>query len=133
MSDPAALVSAGAPAPIGPYSQAIAWERLVFCSGQVALDPEGGELVGGGDVRRETERVLANLAAVLAEAGCAPHDILKTTIYLTDLGDFGVVNELYGEWLGGGERPAPARVTVAVSALPKGGCVEIDALALRPV
>lgn len=132
MSDSQALVSAGAPAPIGPYSQAIAWDRLVFCSGQVALDPASGELVGGGDVRQETERVLRNLAAVLSEGGCAPHDILKTTIYLTDLGDFGVVNELYGAWLGESGKPAPARVTVEVSALPKGACVEIDALALRP-
>ena len=126
--------SEGAPAPIGPYSQAVAWDRLVFCSGQVALDPATGEMVGGGAVEAETEQVLRNLQAMLAAAGCAFGDVVRTTIYLADMADFPKVNEVYGRAFGGGsEGPSPARATVAVSALPKGARVEIDALAVRPI
>ena len=125
--------SEGAPAPIGPYSQAVAWERLVFCSGQVALDPATGEMVGAGRVDAETEQVLANLQAVLAAAGCSAADVVKVTIYLADMADFPRVNEIYGRVFGGGEgHPAPARATVEVAGLPKGARVEIDALAIRP-
>jgi reactive intermediate/imine deaminase len=122
-----------APAPIGPYSQAVAWERLVFCSGQVALDPDSGEMLGGGEVVAETEQVLKNLAAVLEAAGCSFDDVLRTTIYLADMGDFPRVNEVYGQVFGGADgRPAPARATVQAAGLPKGARVEIDAIAVRP-
>ena len=126
-----AVRTEGAPAPIGPYSQAIAWRELVFCSGQVALDPATGELVGDGDVAAEAKVALANLAAVLAAAGCSPADVLKTTIFLLDMADFGAVNEVYGQFFAGGG-DAPARSTVAVRQLPKGARIEVDAIAARP-
>ena len=122
-----AVATASAPAAIGPYSQAVAVGDLVFCSGQIGLDPATGEIVPGG-IEAETRRVLANLAAVLAAAGCRPDDALRTTIYLADLGDFALVNGLYGAWVG---NPAPARSTVGVAALPRGARVEIDVVALR--
>ncbi len=122
-----------APAPIGPDSQAVAWERLVFCSGQVALDPVSGEMQGGGEVVAETEQVLKNLAAVLEAAGCRFADVVRTTIYLADMSDFPVVNEAYAKaFAGDGDRPAPARATVQAAGLPKGARVEIDAIAVRP-
>jgi reactive intermediate/imine deaminase len=122
----------GAPTPIGPYSQAVAWGDLVFCSGQVALDPITGGLLGDGDAAREAEAACANLLAVLAAAGSGPEHVLKTTLYLVDMADFGAVNAVYGRVLGAsGECPAPARATVAVSALPRGARVEIDAVAVR--
>jgi len=122
-----AVTTASAPAAIGPYSQAVAVGDLVFCSGQIGLDPATGEIVPGG-IEAETRRVLANLAAVLAAAGCRPDDALRTTIYLADLGDFALVNGLYGAWVG---NPAPARSTVGVAALPRGARVEIDVVARR--
>lgn len=115
-----------APAAIGPYSQAIVAGGFVFCSGQIPLDPETGELVSGG-VEAETERVLDNLEAVLAAAGSSIEDVVKATIFLTDLEDFGVVNEAYGKRLGAAP---PARATVQVAALPKGARVEIEVVAL---
>lgn len=122
-----------APAPVGPYSQALAWDRLVVCSGQIALDPESGEMVGEGDVAAETEQVLENLRAVLEAAGCGWEDVLKTTIFLADMGDFARVNEIYtGVFRGSEGKPAPARACVQAAALPKGARVEIDALAVRP-
>lgn len=114
-----------APAAIGPYTQAVKVGDLVFCSGQIALDPKTGELVEGG-IEAQTVRVLDNLTAVLAAAGASFHDVVRTTIYLTDLSHFSVVNRLYGERVG---PTPPARATVQVSALPKGGIVEIDAIA----
>ena len=114
-----------APGAIGPYSQAVKIENLVFCSGQIALDPKTGELVQGG-IEAETARVLDNLAAVLTAAGASFGDVVRTTIYLTDLAHFGVVNRLYGERIGA---PPPARTTIQVSALPRGGLVEIDVIA----
>ena len=114
-----------APGAIGPYSQAVKIGDLVFCSGQIALDPKTGELVQGG-IEAETARVLDNLAAVLAAAGASFGDVVRTTIYLTDLAHFGVVNRLYGERIGA---PPPARTTIQVSALPRGGLVEIDVIA----
>jgi len=114
-----------APAAIGPYSQAVKVESLVFCSGQVGLDPKTGELVSGG-TEAQTRQALANLAAVLKEAGASIDNVVKTTIYLTDLGEFGMVNGIYGEFMGKG---LPARATVQVSALPKGATVEIEAIA----
>jgi len=122
-----AVQTAAAPAPVGPYNQAVQLGTLLFCSGQIALDPASGVLVGAGDVEAETRQVLTNLAAVLAAAGSSPAQVLRTTVYLTDLADFGRVNSLYGEVFG--EGVAPARACVQVAALPKGARVEIDAIA----
>jgi 2-iminobutanoate/2-iminopropanoate deaminase len=128
--DKTAVRSDQAPAPIGPYSQAIASGDLLFCSGQVALDPATGQMLGGGTVEGETEVVLRNLGAVLEAGGCSFADVLKTTIYLVDMADFPVVNEIYAACFPEGS-PPPARATVAVSGLPKGAVVEIDAVARR--
>jgi 2-iminobutanoate/2-iminopropanoate deaminase len=117
-----------APAAIGPYSQAIKAGSIVFCSGQIALDPRSGELVRGG-VEAETRQVIQNLGAVLEAAGASWANVVKTTIYLTNLGDFAIVNQIYGETAGA---VPPARATVQVSALPKGATVEIDAIATLP-
>jgi 2-iminobutanoate/2-iminopropanoate deaminase len=122
-----AISTADAPAAIGPYSQAIHAGDLVFLSGQVPIDPKTGELVGG-DIAAQTERVLDNLGAVLAAAGCEFGDVVKTTIYLVDLGDFQVVNQTYAKRF---TAAPPARATVQVSALPKGARVEIDAIARK--
>ena len=120
-----AISTADAPAAIGPYSQAIHAGDLVFLSGQVPIDPKTGELVSG-DIAAQTERVLDNLGAVLAAAGCSFGDVVKTTIYLVDLGDFQAVNQTYAKRF---TAAPPARATVQVSALPKGARVEIDAIA----
>ena len=119
--------SLSAPTAIGPYSQAIDAGDLVFLSGQVPIDPKSGELVQG-DISVQTDRVLDNLAAVLEAAGCSFADVVKTTIYLTDLGDFQVVNATYAKRF---TAAPPARATVQVSALPKGARVEIDAIAKK--
>jgi 2-iminobutanoate/2-iminopropanoate deaminase len=116
-----------APAAIGPYSQAVVYGDLVLTSGQIALDPESGEM-SKGDVAEQTERVLTNLAAVLDKAGSSMACVLRTTVYLVDMADFAAMNAVYARWFG--TRP-PARSTVAVAQLPKGARVEIDALA-RP-
>lgn len=116
-----------APAAIGPYSQAIDAGDFVFLSGQVPIDPKTGELVTG-DIGVQTDRVLDNLAAVLEAAGCSFSDVVKTTIYLLDLGDFQAVNAVYAKRF---TAAPPARATVQVSALPKGARVEIDAIARR--
>jgi 2-iminobutanoate/2-iminopropanoate deaminase len=122
-----AISTADAPAAIGPYSQAIHAGDLVFLSGQVPIDPKTGELVVG-DIALQTERVLENLGAVLAAAGCSFGDVVKTTIYLVDLGDFQAVNQTYAKRF---TAAPPARATVQVSALPKGARVEIDAIARK--
>ncbi len=122
-----AISSPDAPAAIGPYSQAIHSGDLVFLSGQVPIDPKTGELVTG-DIAVQTERVLANLGAVLGAAGCGFEHVVKTTIYLVDLGDFQVVNQTYAKRF---SAAPPARATVQVSALPKGARVEIDAIARK--
>lgn len=122
-----AIRSEAAPAPIGPYSQAVRSGREVFCSGQVALDPKTGELTGGGDVAAQTRQALENLSAVLAAAGLSFADVVKTTIFLIDMNDFAAVNEVYAEYVG---ETKPARSTVAVAGLPKGARVEIDAIAV---
>ena len=123
------VATTAAPKAIGPYSQAVFAPagRLVFCSGQIAIDPQSGELVGAGDIRGETHRVMKNLDAVLRAAGASLGGVVKTTIYLTDLGNFAAVNEVYAGYFSG--RP-PARATVQVAALPRGAQVEIDAIAL---
>lgn len=122
-----AIATNGAPAAIGPYSQAIAIDGLLFCSGQLGLDPASGAIVEGG-VEAEAERSLANLAAVLAAAGLTWADVVKTTIFLADIADFAAVNAIYGRFM---PDPPPARSTVQVAALPKGGLVEIEAIARR--
>ncbi len=114
-----------APAAIGPYSQAVKSNGLLFCSGQIPLSPETGEMVSG-DIRQETEQVMKNLGAVLAAAGTGFDRVLKATIYLVDMADFPQVNEVYGSYFSGAK---PARATVAVAALPRGAQVEIDAVA----
>jgi len=115
-----------APAAIGPYSQAIATGELLFCSGQLGLDPATGNLVEG--VGAQTTKALANLRAILRAAGLTPERVVKTTIFLVDMKDFAVVNETYAAFFG---EHRPARSTVQVAALPKGGLVEIEALAVR--
>jgi 2-iminobutanoate/2-iminopropanoate deaminase len=119
--------SLSAPAAIGPYSQAIDAGDFVFLSGQVPIDPKTGELVTG-DIGVQTERVLENLGAVLEAAGCSFADVVKTTIYLVDLGDFEVVNKTYAKRF---SAAPPARATVQVAALPKKARVEIDAIAKK--
>lgn len=115
----------GAPAAIGPYSQGTWAGELFFSAGQIGLDPASGELVGG-DVESQARQVMRNLAAVLEAAGLGFADVVKTTIYLADMAEFGQVNEIYAEPL---EPPYPARSTVAVRDLPKGARVEIDVVA----
>lgn len=117
--------SASAPAAIGPYSQAVRAGDFLFLSGQIPLDPATGQMIEG-DVAAQTKRVMENLAAVLAAGGVGFDRVVKTTIYLADLGDFTVVNGVYGAHFP--ENP-PARATVQVAALPRGARVEIDAVA----
>jgi 2-iminobutanoate/2-iminopropanoate deaminase len=119
--------STSAPAAIGPYSQAVVVEGWVYTSGQVALDAGTGELVGD-DFETQARKVLANLAAVLGAAGCSFSDVVKATVYVTDLADFPALNRLYAEAMGDHR---PARSTVQVAALPKGAKVEIDLVARR--
>lgn len=118
----------GAPAPVGPYSQAIVAGDFVFCAGQIALDPQSGQLVGGEDIRAQTRRVIDNLAAVLVASGSSLDRVVKTTVFLTDLADFAAMNEIYGERFGSHR---PARSTVPVNALPRGAKVEIECIAVR--
>jgi 2-iminobutanoate/2-iminopropanoate deaminase len=122
-----AVSTTDAPKAVGPYSQGIAAAGLVFCAGQLGLDPESGQLVDGGVVA-QAERALGNLRAVLAAADCTFADVVKTTIYLADINDFQAVNEVYAIFM---SDPPPARSTFAVGALPKGGLIEIEAIAVR--
>lgn len=115
-----------APAAIGPYSQAVAVANLLFCSGQVALDPESMEMVGD-TAALQCEQVMKNLTAVLTSAGCSLEQVCKTTVYLTTMDDFVSVNEVYGRYFGDHR---PARAAIAVKGLPKGGLVEIDCIAV---
>ena len=121
------IETSAAPAAIGPYSQAIHAGRLVFLSGQIPLDPRSGEMVPGG-IEAQTRQVMENLRAVLWAADLDFASLVKTTIYLVDLGDFATVNRIYGEYFL--EMP-PARATVQVAALPKGALVEIDGIAVK--
>jgi 2-iminobutanoate/2-iminopropanoate deaminase len=115
-----------APRPIGPYAQAVVSHGMVYCSGQIPLDPDTGEMVSVGDVRGQAERVLQNLEAVLTAAGASRLSVVKTTIYLADLQDFGAVNDVYARFFA--DRP-PARTTIEAAGLPRGALVEIDAIA----
>ena len=123
-----AIHTTGAPAAVGPYSQAIAVDGFVFCSGQDALDPVTGVLAEGG-IEAETEVVLSNLTAVLEAAGCGWGDVIKSTVFLTDMADFAAMNAIYTRFV---SEPKPARSTVAVAGLPKGARVEIEVIARRP-
>ncbi len=122
-----AVRSQQAPEPIGPYSQAVKTGDELFCSGQVALDPQSGELVGS-DAASQARQALRNLGAVLEAGGFGYADVVKTTIFLVDMHDFAAVNEVYAECF---DAVKPARSTVAVAGLPKGARVEIDAIAKR--
>ena len=122
-----AITTSSAPAPVGPYNQAVLAGGWLYCSGQIPLDPATGVMVGDGDVAAETRQVLSNLEAVLAEAGAKPSDVVRTTVFLADLADFQTVNGLYAEVFG--EGVSPARACVQVAALPKGARVEIDCVA----
>jgi 2-iminobutanoate/2-iminopropanoate deaminase len=126
MTQRSAVQTANAPQAIGPYSQAIHAGGLVFCAGQVGIDPASGELIAGG-VAAEAEQAMTNITAVLAAAGSSLERVVKTTIFLAEMADFAAVNEVYARHLA---EPYPARSTVAVKGLPKGAQVEIECLAL---
>jgi 2-iminobutanoate/2-iminopropanoate deaminase len=118
-----------APAPVGPYNQAVtATGKMLFVSGQIAIDPISNELVHQGDVTKQTEQVMANLAAILAEAGATFADVVKTGVFLQDMNDFATVNGIYGKYFD--EANAPARACVEVARLPKDVLVEIDCIAV---
>lgn len=122
------ILTKAAPAPIGPYSQAIEVGNLVFCSGQIPLDPVSGAIVGEGNVEAQTKQVMKNIEAVLTQAGVKFDNVVKTTIFLKSMGDFPKVNPIYGEYF---KAPFPARSTVEVARLPKDVLVEIEVLAAR--
>ena len=125
-------VSTGqAPAAIGPYTQAIRVGDLLYTSGQIPLDPRSMELVAGG-IAEQTEQVMKNLGAVLAAAGAGFADVVKTTVFLKDLGQFAAMNEVYGRFLAGEGMIAPARSTIEVAGLPKGSLVEVELVAVVP-
>lgn len=128
MTDRRALTTPAAPAAIGPYSQGVRAGGLLWTSGQIPLDPATGERVGA-DAAQQAEQVLDNLAAILAAAGCGFEDVIKTTVFLTDLDDFPAVNAVYARRF---REPFPARSTVQVTALPRGVRVEIEAVAQLP-
>ena len=127
MKDKTAILTTAAPTPAGPYSQGLAAAGLLFCSGQVGVDATTRKLVEGG-VEEQARQVMANLAAVLAAAGCTFADVVKTTIFLTNIDDFKAVNAVYADSF---EGALPARSTVGVAGLPGGAKVEIEAIALR--
>jgi 2-iminobutanoate/2-iminopropanoate deaminase len=118
------IATTEAPEAIGPYSQGIVVNGLLFTAGQVAIDPRTGKMVEGG-FAAQTERVLANLGAVLAKAGASWNDVIKTTVYLHDMADFSIFNEIYGRVIGDAR---PARSTIQAAGLPRGALVEIDAV-----
>jgi 2-iminobutanoate/2-iminopropanoate deaminase len=122
------VTAIGAPAAIGPYSHAVRAGGLLFCSGQIPLDPDSGELVGGGPAEQTTQ-CLRNLQAVCAAAGASLADAVRMTVYLTDMGAFAAVNKAYGTFF---EADPPARVAIGVAALPKGAQVEVDAVVALP-
>jgi len=127
-SDLTSVHSDAAPAAVGPYSQAMRAGSMLFCSGQVPLDPATGQLVEGG-VEAQTRQVFANLSAVLAAGGCGLKNVAATQVFVTDIGDFAKVNAIYAEFFG---EHRPARATVEVSGLPVGASVEISCTAIIP-
>lgn len=128
MSRREVIQTSAAPAAIGPYSQAVATDTLVFTAGQIALDPGSGRLLGEGDAAAETEQVLRNLEAVLKAAGSSLGQVLRCDVFLADMKDFQAVNAVYGCWF---QKAPPARVTTQAAGLPRDARVEIAAIALR--
>jgi len=126
--DKKSVYALSAPRPVGPYSQAVICGGMVYTAGQIGLDPSTGALAGG-DVKIQTRQVMANLEAVLSEAGASFNDVVKTTIFILNMADFPLVNEIYGAFF---KDTPPARSTVAVAALPLGGLVEIEMIACLP-
>ena len=122
------IASSGAPAAVGPYSQAVRAGDLLFVSGQIPLDPATGQLVGG-DIAAQTHRVLQSLDAIVRAAGATLDDVVKTTVYLADMNDFVAMNREYATWFAD---PAPARAAVQVARLPKDAQVEIEAIVRLP-
>ena len=122
-----AIKTNSAPSPVGPYNQAILANGWLYCSGQIALDPSTGEMIGQDDIEKETQQVINNLFEVLKEAGGKVENVVKTTIYLTNLEDFSKVNQIYSSNFQG--TVSPARACVEVAGLPKGGKVEIECVA----
>lgn len=125
MSDKRVIKPEGAPAPVGPYNHAVRIEHLLFCSGQIPLDPATGQLVGG-DIRAQTERALENVKAILADQGLTFVHVVKSTVFMTNLEDFAAMNEVYARYF---TQDFPARSTVQVAALPRGASVEIEVVA----
>lgn len=120
-----------APAPVGPYNQAIAVSgRMLFVAGQIALNPSTGEIVGNGDVKQQTQQVMANLQAILTAGGASFADVVKTSVFLADMNDFAAVNAVYAQYFD--EATAPARACVEVSRLPKDVLLEIECIAVIP-
>jgi 2-iminobutanoate/2-iminopropanoate deaminase len=122
------IATKSAPAAIGPYSQGMGAQGFVFCSGQLGIDPATGQL--GADTREQAKLSMRNLKAILEASGLGLADIVKTTIFLVDMADFAIVNEIYAEAFGPASEAFPARSTIQVAALPKGGRVEIEAIAV---
>ncbi len=123
-----ALSTKNAPSAIGPYSQAVRVGNFVFTSGQIPIDPATGNIVDGG-IKEQTHRSLLNIQAILAEAGLTMDNVLKTTVFLADMGDFAEMNAVYAEFF---SEPYPARSAVAVKSLPKGALVEIEVVSSNP-
>lgn len=116
-----------APKAIGPYSQAIEVDGIIFCSGQIAIDPSTGKLIDG-DISQQTKQVMENIKAILEAAGLSLKNVIKSTIYLTDISQFSIVNQIYGSYF---KEEPPARVTVEVKGLPLGALIEIECIARR--
>jgi 2-iminobutanoate/2-iminopropanoate deaminase len=127
MADLKKIQTDQAPHAIGPYSQAIVADRLVFTAGQIPLDPQSGELIGGG-IKEQTRRVLDNLKAILEASGASLNSVVKTTVFLADMGEFAAMNEVYTSYF---TEHKPARSTVQAARLPRDVKVEIDAIAVR--
>lgn len=118
-----------APAPVGPYNQAIATSgQMLFLAGQIPLEPQSGKIVGEGDITAQTQQVMTNIEAILTEAGANWNNVVKTSVFLTDLANFGAMNQVYAEYFE--EKTAPARACVEVSRLPKDVLVEIECIAV---
>ena len=127
MSSQIPIKTDAAPDPVGPYNQAIKAGNFVYCSGQIAINPNTNKIDFLGDIKGETTQVLNNLKAVLTASGASLEDVIKTTIFLTDLNNFQIVNEIYSDFFQ--NEPCPARACVEVSSLPKGVLIEIDCVA----
>jgi len=127
MSSPVSIKTNLAPEPVGPYNQAIRAGNFIYCSGQIAINPSNNKINCLGDIKGETTQVLKNLKAVLNAGGASLEDVIKTTIFLTDLNNFQIVNDIYSEFFQ--NEPSPARACVEVSSLPKDVLIEIDCVA----